>query len=527
MKRLILIVIILLATLSWANTPPTISQTACVASGVGTARATASVTWANGDIVGWGGTSEGATTNEAFTAPTATGLTFTQQANINAGSPAAHPAGAMYTAVAGSASSGAITGHFSNGTSTWNECVWVWHNHNGVGNVSFTATPSATKTVALTPAGGADSGIMWVVGDWAGGTVTPTASPTSPNEITRQATGTAGYNYLSADISDQTSSGSVNYGITTTTTGPFTIIAVEIKGTPSVPSGTPSSKIRKLQAFGLFDVFPTGGSSGAGPVTITPLTADVFVPMTGQTVGNALTGTILTNGTVGTFGSWTVSGTGGKVGAHQAYSLPCSYTVNGTTYNSSTSTLSLDYINNVTTTFSDITPPSPPTSPLERGYIYIGACGASTGSHLWDLVQNVGGTTGALVELQLADPSVNGNYVLRAETTGGATNRTADTPVNSCGAGYWYELKPDYSGGTTQLRIYDPANGYALVNTTTGACTGVSQQCITQATGETISDVRIGNNESGTSGTTHNFFEDLLITWSGGAITESPATCLP
>lgn len=218
---------------------PTLSSNLGLAAGAGATRATASVTWAAGDIVVWGGCSEGSQT-ESFSTPTASGLTFSSVINISAGTPS-HAALAIYTATAASSGSSAVTGTLSNGTSTWNAWVWVWHSSGGVGNNASTASPSSTKTVSLTPTA-ADSGIVWMMGDWNGGSITPSATPTSPNETTRQATGTSGYNYLTADITDQTSAGAVSYGVTTTSTGPFTIGVLEIKGTGGGGGTVPKSQ---------------------------------------------------------------------------------------------------------------------------------------------------------------------------------------------------------------------------------------------------------------------------------------------
>jgi hypothetical protein len=229
-KLLYLLPLLLLSCLCLANTPPTLSANVGLANATGTSRATASVSWVTGDIIIARMISEGGQSGEAFSLTTATGLTFVNQVNITAGSPAAHTALAIDAATAASSSSGVITGHFSTGVSNWVMWVWVWHGSGGLGNKASTASPSSTKTVSLTPTA-ADSAIVWGVGDWAGGTVTPSATPTSPNETTRQALGAAGANYIAAEITDQTSAGAVSYGIVTTTTGPFTIGVLEIKGT--------------------------------------------------------------------------------------------------------------------------------------------------------------------------------------------------------------------------------------------------------------------------------------------------------
>lgn len=106
--------------------------------------------------------------------------------------------------------------------------VWVWRSSPGIGN--FAEQHTATKTVALTPAGGADSGIMWAAFDFSAG-ASPAATPTPTHS--RQAAVDAGhYDFVVADIPDQTSSGSTSYGLTVTgTTGPYSLVVAEVKGT--------------------------------------------------------------------------------------------------------------------------------------------------------------------------------------------------------------------------------------------------------------------------------------------------------
>jgi hypothetical protein len=231
MKRLVLIALALLCSLPiFANTPPTLSANLGLASGTGTSRATASLSWANGDLVVAGMVNEGYGT---FTAPTATGLTFSNNPINHA--PSSNCGLAIYTATAVGSGSSAITGHNSDGTHNWNIWVWVWHNHGGAGNNASQFT--ATKTVSLTPAGGADSAIIWVAGDWSAA-ASPAATPASPNETTRQAAVQGGaYSYVTADITNQTSAGAVSYGVNYTSSGPFSIGVLEIKGTAGGGSG--------------------------------------------------------------------------------------------------------------------------------------------------------------------------------------------------------------------------------------------------------------------------------------------------
>jgi hypothetical protein len=131
---------------------------------------------------------------------------------------------------------------------TWSSWVWQWRGSSGLGNSASQFT--TTKTVSLTPAFGADSAVIWTVGDFQG-SVTPTATPTTPNETTRQAINNALYDIITADITDQTSAGAVSYGLTTTSAGPFSIAVVEIKGTSSGAAAAGFNKRKKLEKLGI------------------------------------------------------------------------------------------------------------------------------------------------------------------------------------------------------------------------------------------------------------------------------------
>lgn len=206
---------------------PTLSANNGIAATTAATAAFTSVSWVTGDLILVAQVEEGATSESFATAPTATGLTFT---NLITHAAASDCGLAVWQATAASNGSGVITAtHPNAGNPHWNAWVWVWHSHGGLGNTATQFT--STETVSLTPAGGAHSAIVWVVGDWSAAS-SPVATPTTPNVTTRQATksGTA-YTYTTADSTDQTSAGAVSYGVNYTSSGPFSIAVVEIKGT--------------------------------------------------------------------------------------------------------------------------------------------------------------------------------------------------------------------------------------------------------------------------------------------------------
>ena len=214
----------------------TLVQAAFATTTTGNTATTASVSWQTGDVVvviyGNAGASNA---NMAAPSNTGSGLSWTQNQSIASASCCG---GALATAVASGSSSGTITAGSVAGPSQQNFTgVYVWRGSLGVGNSAGTATPSSTKTVSITPAGGADAAICWGVFDWnadAAQAETPTSTSHGSGapgpSATPQKTQVAGqYTYHWCVLDDQTSAGAVNYGIGGSNTGPFTIVAVEVK----------------------------------------------------------------------------------------------------------------------------------------------------------------------------------------------------------------------------------------------------------------------------------------------------------
>lgn len=208
-------------------TPPTLisyTETASWAT-TGTPKVTpAAVSWQTGDVIVVLAGSEGF--SDVLGTPTATGLTFTKQQDIlNNGN--TQCAAFVAAAVAGSTSS-AVVNVTNTGSGQWGFGVWVWRLSGGIGNSQKSANGNTAKTISLTPTA-ADSAIMWGSFDFnADGA--PTGSPAPTN--TRQSAQSAGhYTRGVFDLTDQTSAGAASYGFSGGgTTGPFSIVALEIKG---------------------------------------------------------------------------------------------------------------------------------------------------------------------------------------------------------------------------------------------------------------------------------------------------------
>lgn len=219
-------------------TPPTlVSYTEVTWNATGQPKTTASISWLAGDVIV---VIAGSETADTLGVPTATGLTFTKQKDWpGTGGTTCSAFVATATPGAGGSATVSVT---ESGAHTWGFGVWVWRGSAGVGNSVEQHT--ATKTVALTPAG-ADGAIVWGLFDFAAAAV-QTITPTPTN--TRQRVALTPYTIYVSDLIDQVSAGSVSYGISGTGSGPFSIVALEIKAAasaavvnPNLLAGNPGS----------------------------------------------------------------------------------------------------------------------------------------------------------------------------------------------------------------------------------------------------------------------------------------------
>lgn len=248
MKNLYLAALAVAACIpGYAVTPPTlISHNSSVYNTSSDKSVTPTSGWQAGDVIVVVAVDEGVST-ETIGAPAASGLTFTPVITHAASS---NSSLIVYTAVAGSSGSGAIT--VSDPTAQFGISVFVFRGSDGVGNHAGSFTSS--RTVSLTPAA-ADSAIVWVVGDWAAAAVqleTPTATI---DEVQAQSSGR--YTAYVKELADQASTGAVSYGVLGSGTGPFSIGVIEIKGAaggggPPAASGlTKRQKLKKLDPAGI------------------------------------------------------------------------------------------------------------------------------------------------------------------------------------------------------------------------------------------------------------------------------------
>lgn len=213
---------------------------------------TATLTWQTGDILVAVAGNEGVVSGMTIAAPTNTGsgIAWTTQQSYTNGSDCCVGG---WTAVATANSSGTVTTKNPSGSTNNNTFLGVYQfrapsgstiavGTSGLGT-GLTTSPQL-KAITMTSV---DSSVVWAAGDWsaataetnadkigAGSTTTgvatshgtsapgPTASP-----VDGPAVGTNYTPYID-EIDDQTSTGSISYGYSGSSTGPFSIVVIEI-----------------------------------------------------------------------------------------------------------------------------------------------------------------------------------------------------------------------------------------------------------------------------------------------------------
>lgn len=191
----------------------------------GSPRTSAPITWQGGDIIVVIAACEGQNT---LGTPTGTGLSFTVLQSNTAASSCATILAVATPSVGGSS---AISTTLANGAQVSGMAVWVWRGSNGVG--TSTEQHTTTKTKAMVPQG-KHSAYCWAGFDFSAAAADAVFSPAQTNIDERTDQGTTYTTYV-ADLIDQYSSGSTNFGISGgTTVGVISIVAVEILGLDAV-----------------------------------------------------------------------------------------------------------------------------------------------------------------------------------------------------------------------------------------------------------------------------------------------------
>lgn len=213
------------------TTPPSlIAYQEVVYNGTTTPRSFTSITWLTGDVITVIAGGSGGGVGNAEGPPTVTGLTFTAQKTHPA---ASNCSAGVWTAIAASGSSGAVSIPSTEVPNAWGASLWQWRGSDGVG-ASILPTPASSQSSSLTPTD-THSALMWGVFDWSATAVGSTvAAPAATHTDESALEGAGAYSAYVFDIADQASAAAVNVGVSGNGgTGPFTIVAIEVLGTGS------------------------------------------------------------------------------------------------------------------------------------------------------------------------------------------------------------------------------------------------------------------------------------------------------
>lgn len=202
---------------------------------------TAAVSWNAGDVLV---AVCGVESQVTLGTPGATGLTFTVQKSNSTLNTCTT---SIATAVAAASGSQAVSVSTNNSSQHGGIGVWVIRGSDGVGNSVEQHT--AIRTVALTPTD-AHSMICYATFDFAAvALVSPTPTPTTAEQALRD---TTHYTIYVDNLADQPAAGATSYGVGGTGVGPFSIVAIEIKGTLEKKLWTPNRPMSQAVHRGAF-----------------------------------------------------------------------------------------------------------------------------------------------------------------------------------------------------------------------------------------------------------------------------------
>ena len=206
-----------------------------------------SVAWETGDIVlVFGLISNNDAAGTTLATPTVAGLTFSLVTSLNVNSEGNDCTVYLWSATAGSASSGTIGSVTNTGTSSLRSgiVVQVWRGSDGIGTPA-TIDNSTAKTISVTTTQ-ANSRVAWAMGDWnAVNDVTVTATPSGTIQHAQFETGQS--TFFAGYTDDLVTVAAHACGIASHTgTVDMAGIAVEIKGTAGGGGTTPKNRFGKM-----------------------------------------------------------------------------------------------------------------------------------------------------------------------------------------------------------------------------------------------------------------------------------------
>ena len=234
---------------------------------VSTNEATASVTWAAGDLIVVIGLTEDQSIG-TLALPTAAGLRFAQAAAVSVAS-----SGRAYVwwTRAGASGSGAITSVVNASAAMRGLSAFVYSGSGGLGNISASSSAETVSVRSLTRAG-ANSAMIFGLVDWsANADVTVTAEPSSGSTIRINTTQGGIATMFVVDWTDQGTAGTADCGISAFAGVTNNImVAVEVLGSPSVAvTGTATATINETDVV------------AGGKTIILTTTNDTIVPAAG------------------------------------------------------------------------------------------------------------------------------------------------------------------------------------------------------------------------------------------------------
>lgn len=189
---------------------------------------TATASWGAGDLVIVLGLMGDNSTNCQLLTPTATGLTFAGiDPDPNGSGTGTNCWAGSWSATAASAGSGSISVARNSNNTDFGFVVVVASGHGGLG--AHVKAEDTALTTSLTLAG-PDSAVLFAAGDWGAGATTGHAyTPTgATDQVATLVTGI--YTVYCATWTGQ-AAGTRSYGLSGITSGPYSKLLVEIKGT--------------------------------------------------------------------------------------------------------------------------------------------------------------------------------------------------------------------------------------------------------------------------------------------------------
>lgn len=239
--------------------------------------------------------------------------------------------------------------------------------------------------------------------------------------------------------------------------------------------------------------------------------------------GTTISTTILSNGTIGTMGGWSITGTGSSltVGAHNPLcSLPVSLTMGGVTYSSGFTSQSISLNNASNFTYVGTSASGSHSKVTISGCIKFG--GNTVTTNLMDQIAVLATSSGGAWLQQ------NTGGHIEIESVFGSTHHSPNITPGVANPTLWCSFSVDPttafpgvgSSGTASLACFLPYPPYTQV----GGCTPgtgcsasgtVSVDIQNSATWGNIGTIRFGNAEAGTASGTTTTFENLIIDYSG------------